>query len=321
MPNTNLPLIVNQRTTKKDTAMHPQWLDEKLYPFQSRFMEIEGNQIHYVDEGRGPTLLLLHGNPTWSFLYRHIITHLSQRFRCVAVDYPGFGLSTARPGYSFKPQEHSTVIDRFVEALDLDEIGLMVQDWGGPIGLGFAGRHPDRIRALLIGNTWAWPAQGSQNIEGFSKIVGSPIGRFLILNFNAFVNLIVPMGVSRHLTPAEMRAYRGPFRTRVSRLPTAIFPREILHSREYLAEVEANLGRLSQKPTLILWGDQDLAFRETERERFQLLFPNHHTRILKGAKHFIQEDAPEQICEELSAFYDNILGKNRATAKVSSAKA
>ena len=101
-----------------------------------------------------------------------------------------------------------------------------------------------------------------------------------------------------------MRAYRGPFPTPASRLPTAIFPREILHSREYLSEVESSLARLSHKPTLILWGDRDSSFRDTERERFELLFPNHRMRILKGAKHFVQEDAPEQICEELFTFYE-----------------
>jgi haloalkane dehalogenase len=138
-----------------DTTTRPQWLDEKLYPSRSRFLEIEGNRIHYIDEGRGPTLVFLHGNPAWSFLYRRIITRLSPQFRCVAVDYPGFGLSSARPGYSFKPREHSTIIERFVSALDLGDIGLMVQDWGGPIGLGFARRRPDLIRALIILNTWA----------------------------------------------------------------------------------------------------------------------------------------------------------------------
>ncbi len=294
----------------QNTAIRPQWLNEQLYPFQSRFVEIEGNRIHYVDEGSGPTLLLLHGNPTWSFLYRHIITQLTRQFRCVAVDYPGFGLSSARPGYSFKPREHSTVIERFVLALDLGEIGLMVQDWGGPIGLGFAGRHPDRIRALVICNTWAWPVQGTKRLEWFSKIMGGPGGRFLILNFNAFVNLLVPSGISRRLSPAEMRAYRDPFPTRASRLPTAIFPREILHSREYLAEVESGLGRLSHKPTLILWGDGDTAFRDRERERFEMLFPNHRTRILRGAKHFVQEEAPKEICDELIAFYDQTLRGN-----------
>jgi len=282
----------------------PQWLDKDLYPFENRFLEIDGNRIHYVDEGHGPALLLLHGNPTWSFLYRQIISGLSSQFRCVAVDYPGFGLSSARHGYSFKPREHSSTLERFVLTLGLENIGLMVQDWGGPIGLGFAGRHPDRIRSLIICNTWAWPAQGRRHLERFSRIVGGAIGRFFILNFNAFVNVLVPSGVTRRLSPAEMRAYRGPFPTRASRVPTAIFPREILHSREYLAEVESNLAKLSDKPTLILWGDRDNAFRENERERFERLFPDHRTRILKGAKHFVQEEAPDQICRELVAFYD-----------------
>jgi haloalkane dehalogenase len=294
----------SHRTTSHERAARPPWLDQQLYPFQSRFVAIDGNQIHYLDEGRGPTLLLLHGNPTWSFLYRHIISRLSRRFRCVALDYPGFGLSSPRPGYSFMPREHSIVLERFVLALDLRDIGLMVQDWGGPIGLGFAGRYPDLIRALVICNTWAWPAQGTKRLEQFSTIVGSPISRFFILKFNAFVKLVVPLGVSRRLTAAEMRAYRGPFPTPASRLPTAIFPREILHSRDYLAEVERNLGNVSHKPTLILWGDQDRAFRDTERRRFESLFPMHRTRILKGARHFVQEDAPEEICEELSALYD-----------------
>jgi len=290
----------------------PQWLDETLYPFKSHFIEIGDNRVHYVDEGRGPTLLLLHGNPTWSFLYRHIIARLAARFRCVAVDYPGFGLSTAGSGYGFTPREHSLVLERLVFALDLRGVGVMVQDWGGPIGLGFAGRCPERVHALIICNTWAWPAQGTKTLERFSKIAGGSIGRFLILNFNAFVNLLVPFGISRRLSSAEMRAYRGPFPTRASRLPTYIFPRAILHSRDYLAEVESKLARLSSKPVLILWGDRDTAFKPAERARFERVFSRHRTRILKGARHFVQEEAPEEICREVSSFYDQGVGTEDA---------
>src|SRR5262245_22422406 len=286
------------------TLSRPPWLDGKLFPFQSRAIDIDGNLLHYVDEGSGPTLLFLHGNPTWSFLYRHIIRRLSGRFRCVAVDYPGFGLSVARPGYSFKPREHSAVLEKFVTALELRDIGLMVQDWGGPIGLGVAGRNPGRIRALIICNTWAWPAQEARQLKWFSRIAGSAVARFFILNFNAFVNLAIPSGVSKHLSPAEMRAYRCPFPTRASRMPTAIFPREILHSRAYLAEVEANLASLRNKPAVIVWGDRDTAFKEPERRRFEEIFTDHHTCVLKGARHFVQEDAPDQICDEIEAFYD-----------------
>src|SRR6185369_4619361 len=97
----------------------PGWVPDELYPFESHFAEIGGARVHYVDEGTGPVLLLLHGNPTWSFLYREIIRDLRSSFRCIAVDYPGFGLSTARAGYGFTPREHSAVVEKLVLALEL----------------------------------------------------------------------------------------------------------------------------------------------------------------------------------------------------------
>ena len=195
-------------------SLDPPWLDRTLFPFQSRSVDIDGNTVHYIDEGDGPVLLLLHGNPTWSFLYRHIIGVLSQHFRCIALDYPGFGLSTARDGYSFKPEQHSQVVEAFVTTLGLHDIRMMVQDWGGPIGLGFAGRRPELIRSLIIGNTWAWPAQDIRHIAMFSRIAGNPLSRLLIRRFNAFVVWLMPAGVNRKLTAAEKAAYRGPFPTR-----------------------------------------------------------------------------------------------------------
>src|SRR5262249_28039447 len=134
----------------------PPWIPEQLYPFESHFAQIDGARLHYVDEGSGAPLLLLHGNPTWSFLYREIIKGLSDRFRCVAVDYPGFGLSRAATGYGFTPAEHSRMVEQLVLQLDLSEVTMMVQDWGGPIGFALATRHAHRFAAFVIGNTWAW---------------------------------------------------------------------------------------------------------------------------------------------------------------------
>ena len=122
----------------------PDWFDADLFPVTSRWLDVDGHTVHYVDEGSGPTLLMLHGNPTWSFLYRRLISGLRDDFRCVALDYPGFGLSTAAPGYGFTVAEHSGLVRRFVEALDLTEVTSVVQDWGGPIGMGAAISDPDR---------------------------------------------------------------------------------------------------------------------------------------------------------------------------------
>jgi haloalkane dehalogenase len=262
----------------------------------SHTIDVDGALLHYVDEGSGPTMLMLHGNPTSSFLYRHVIAGLRDRFRCVAVDYPGFGQSRAPAGYDFTPRAHSRVVERFVETLGLGDLTLFVQDWGGPIGLGFAGRRPELVRRLVVGNTWAWPVNGDLHFEYFSRLMGGPIGRFAIRRYNAFVNVLIPAGVKRRkLSPDVMAAYRAPFPTPESRMPTAIFPREILASREYLGEVEAGLARLRDRPTLIMWGTRDIAFRAKERERLERCFPNHRTVILEGAGHYIQEDAPDEI--------------------------
>lgn len=291
---------MNPVLTREDSPQ-PSWLPKDLFPFESRFLELDGCRVHYIDEGEGPVLLLLHGNPTWSFLYRNIVKELKGRFRCIAPDYPGFGLSTAAAGYGYTPAEHAGILEKLVLSLDLSDITMMCQDWGGPIGLGVAGRHPRRFRALVIGNTWAWPVNGDPHFERFSWFMGGPVGRFIIPNFNAFVNLLLPAGVKRRKLPREvMTAYRQPFATRDSRWPTYVFPRSIIHSRDYLAEVEDGLARLKDLPALILWGDRDIAFRERERSRFERFFSNHRTLILKGAGHFIQEDAPGEITDAIA---------------------
>jgi len=275
----------------------PHWLDRSLFPFTSRFVNIGANRVHYIDEGAGPTLLLLHGNPTWSFLYRHIVHLLSPHFRCIALDYPGFGLSTAATGYGYTPREHSDVLEGFVYALGLSDLRIMVQDWGGPIGLGFAGRHPDRVHSLIIGNSFAWPA--TTGMKGFSYVMGNPVARYFITHRNMLARWLIPAGTNRTLTEAELAAYMGPFPTPASRLPTWIFARQIRASASYLAEVEAGLARLSDKPALIVWADADGAFGPADRDRFVRVFRKHQLIDLPGAKHFIQENAPEAIASAI----------------------
>src|SRR5277367_4261024 len=206
----------------------PSWVPADLYPFASHFEDINGSRVHYLDEGAGPPLILLHGNPTWSFLYRDVIAGLRDRHRCIAVDYPGFGLSHAAPGYGYTPADHAQVVEDLILRLDLRGATLMVQDWGGPIGFAAATRHPDRFSGFVIGNTWAWP-KSDLGTQVFSRLLGGPIGGWLILQRNFFVERIIPAGVRRTKLPeAVMNAYRGPFPTPESRRPVHVFPREIL---------------------------------------------------------------------------------------------
>jgi haloalkane dehalogenase len=256
---------------------------------------VDGARVHYIDEGSGPPLLLLHGNPTWSFLYRDLIRDLRDRFRCIAPDYPGFGLSEAPSGYGYRPVEHAKVIEQLILQLDLNDVTMMVQDWGGPIGFAAATRQPDRFAGFVIGNTWAWP-KSDFGTQVFSRFLGSPIGGFMILRRNFFVEKIIPSGVRRRKLPeAVMDAYRGPFPDPESRRPVHVFPREILASRPFLAEIERGLPSLRDRPALIVWPTKDVAFKEPERRRWEEVFPNHTTTLLEGAGHYIQEDAPEEI--------------------------
>jgi haloalkane dehalogenase len=297
----------------------PAWVPTELYPFTDRYIEIKGNLVHYIDEGAGPPLLLLHGNPTWSFAYRGIIQRLSEGFRCIALDYPGFGMSVARGTYDFRPASHAQVVETFVERLGLDGITIMGYDWGGPIGLWFAGRRPARVRALVLGNTWAWPAR-DRRLRVFSALLGGPLAPLLVDRLNLFINVFLWGGVKRRkLSAVEMTAYRGPF-PRGRRRPMRVFPREIVASRPFLQEVESGLARLSDKPVLITWADRDVAFRDVELRRLEALLPRHRTVTLRNAGHEIGEDAPDDIAAAIEAWWtEDVEGLRLPEAEPSSA--
>jgi haloalkane dehalogenase len=273
-------------------------------------VDLAGHTIHYVEEGSGPTLLMLHGNPTWSFAYRHLIRLLRDRFRCIALDYPGFGLSIAAEGYDHLPDSHTAVVERFVDLIGLHEFTPVMQDWGGPIGLGLAGRHAERVRALVILNTWAWPVGNDPHFVRFSKLMGGAIGGFAIRNFNAFVNVMIPLGTPRRKLTAEvMRAYRRPMSTRARREATHIFPRAIVESTPFLATVAAGLERLADKPVLLCWGDKDIAFRDRERAEFARVFPTSQTVVLPGAGHYVQEESPVEIATAIRTWWPHVEGR------------
>jgi haloalkane dehalogenase len=274
----------------------PTWVDDELFPFESRFVDIDGHAVHYVDEGSGPTLLFLHGNPTWSFVYRDVIRALREEFRCVALDFPGFGLSSPREGYRYLPEEHAQVVTGFVDALALSGVTLVAHDWGGPIGLAAVEQRPSAFDGLVLANTWGWPMTRDPKAHVASHLMGGPMARLLIRRFNLFVNAMIPAG-HRLRKPAadEMDHYRNALATADRRQASAVLPRRITASRAFLAEVEAGLPSLASLPTLIVWGDADIAFGSKERRRWERIFTDHRAVIVEGAGHFVQSDAPDRF--------------------------
>ncbi|OYD71058.1 alpha/beta fold hydrolase [Rhodococcus sp. OK302] len=300
--------------TTKPVGERPAWVDDELFPFESHFVELDGNVVHYVDEGSGPTLLMLTGNPVWSFAYREVITTLRARFRCIAVDFPGFGLSTGAPGYQYLARDHAELLVSFLDCLDLTQLTLVGHNWGGPFGLYAAQQRPDKFERLILTNTWAWPLNGDLSSELFSRGVGNPIGRALIRRFNLMVEYYIPSAHKRRkLSDAEMAHYRQAMPTPARRQPCATLPGELIGARGFFTDLEDQLSSLEKMPTLIVWADADPIFTKMYRDRFEAIFPNHTTTVLHGVGHFLQSDAPAEFSEAIETWWAELAGDGGET--------
>jgi haloalkane dehalogenase len=266
-----------------------------LFRFESRWFDSSAGRIHYVDDGAGPPILMLHGNPTWSFLYRHVIEQLGGRFRCVAVDLPGFGLSDRPAGYGYTPAEQATVVRELVHELDLRELIVMGHDWGGPIGLSVAAAAPKRVSGLILGNTWFWPADRRARL--FSRVMSSRPLQRAILHRNLFVERILPAGIARDLTEGEMEHYRAVQPNPAARAGVAELPRQIVAAEPFLAELAEAVPRaLGDKRVLITYPMRDPGFpAENVLPRLRAAFRDVEVVELPEAKHFFAEDASEEV--------------------------
>jgi haloalkane dehalogenase len=275
--------------------------DPRLFPFRSKWFDSRVGGIHYLDEGVGDPILFLHGNPTWSFLYRGIIIRLRKTFRCIAMDYPGFGLSVRPDDYGYTPRDHAGIVQDLVRELDLENLTIMGQDWGGPIGLRVAVDEIARLRALVMGNTWFWPLQAWQ-AKAFAYVMSMAPMQSQILNRNLFVERVIPMGVKHALSDEVMHHYREAMPTPASRIGAAELAVQLLGSSDWLSDLERDVeDHLANVPLLLTWGLHDPVFTRPFMERFREVFRVVRLQRL-DAKHFIQEDAPKEIASAIGSF-------------------
>lgn len=272
------------------------------FPFESRYADVGGARIHYIDEGAGPLLLMIHGNPAWSRLYRDVVSALRGEFRCIALDLSGFGLSTPPPAFSFLPEDHARLTTAFVEQLDLRDATLVANDWGGPIGIATMRATEGRITRLCLGNTWAWPVNGELHFEWFSKLLGGPIGRIAAERWCVFVNFVMPSSMRRRkMTEAELNAFRAPFRALQARRAMHVFPKSITSSGSWLGDLEAFV-RSFEGPAQFIWPENDIAFRESELEHWRGLLPQARVARLAKCGHFLWLEAPEECAAAIRGF-------------------
>ncbi|MFQ5708651.1 MAG: alpha/beta fold hydrolase [bacterium] len=289
-----------------------QWINREAYPFQSNFLDLSMGKMHYVDEGQGEPIVMLHGNPTWSFLYRHLIKGLSQNYRCVAPDYIGFGLSDKPETWSYLPEDHAENFKALIEELDLKEITLVVQDWGGPIGLSYAVGKPKNVKRLIIMNTWMWSVKGDPHFARFSGLIGGSVGHFLIRRFNFFARVVMKQAFAdkSRLPKSAHEHYLRPLKHPNDRKGCAVFPRQIIGSSDWLDSLWSQRDKLKNKPTQILWGMKDIAFRAKELQTWRGLFENCKVIELAHVGHYVQEEMGSALSPLIADFLKRKPGKN-----------
>jgi len=290
-------------------------VDSALYPFQGAYLDVGGARMHYLDEGTGEPVVMLHGNPTWSFYYRNLVAALSDRYRCIVPDHIGCGLSD-KPGdatYDYTLARRVDDVARLLEHLDLTEnLSLVLHDWGGMIGMAFASRYPERVRRLVILNTAAFHLPSEKRFPLALWVVrNTPLGPLLVRGLNAFSGIAARVCCKRKpLSPALRKAYTAPYDSWKNRIATLRFVQDIPlkpadRTHEIVAEVEAGLDRFRDRPMLICWGERDFVFSNAFRDAWARLFPEAALHSFPDCGHYILEDAADEVIPLIRAHLDN----------------
>jgi len=280
----------------------PGWL-RRLYPFAPQSLPGGSARLSYVDDGprADEAVLLVHGNPTWSFYYRNLIQQLTAAgMRCVVPDHVGMGLSDKPQDYPYRLGTHIENLGRLVAALGLRRVHLVVHDWGGAIGLGWAARHPEMVGRIVILNTAAFPAPW---IPWRIRLCRTPlIGETLVRGLNGFAGPATWMAVRRRpLAAAVKRGYLFPYDSWANRIGVARFVADIPlrpghPTMKTLEQVASGLAQFQRHPVMIVWGGADFCFNDWFFNRWQAIFPQAQARYLSTAGHYVLEDAtPDEL--------------------------
>lgn len=276
---------------------------KELYPFKSNYIELkDGSKMHYVDEGSGVPIIMVHGNPTWSFYYRNLVKGLRDKFRCIVPDHIGCGFSDKPQKYKYTLSQHIENLNELVERLQLDSFHLIVHDWGGPIGIGMAMERLEKLEKLAILNTAAF---NLNEIPRRIRACRMPVfGMIAIRGFNAFAGMATRMAVMGKMTKVVKKGYLLPYSGWKSRIATHHFVKDIPVSKRQetykrVEAIEKRLPELQDKDVQIFWGGKDFCFNDSFYNRWQEELGNAKAHYYPRAGHYVLEDAGRDILNKL----------------------
>jgi cis-3-alkyl-4-acyloxetan-2-one decarboxylase len=282
-----------------------------LYPFQGKFFNRNGIRLHYLDEGRGHPVVMLHGNPTWSFYFRNLVLALQGSCRCIVPDHIGCGLSDkpALKAYDYSLRSRIDDLEALLDHLEIKECSLVVHDWGGMIGMAWAVRHCERVRKLVIMNSAAFPLPAGKRLP-FAIWLGRNtwIGTWLIRRLNLFCKAAARLCVKRAPLSREVRAeYLRPYDSWRNRIAVSRFVQTVPlcvrdEGFDIVLEVERGLEDLRSKPMLVAWGMSDFVFDRRFLDEWQRHFPAAEILRIDDAGHYVLEDAGQEIIPRVDAF-------------------
>lgn len=277
----------------------PIWLDRVAYPFSPKRFRTGDGELSYLDEGTGPTVLLVHGTPSWSFEFRMVIKELSRTHRCVVVDHLGFGLSDKPRSAPLTPVAHASRLRELVRELGLRDVTLVLHDFGGPIGLPLALDEDAAVTRVILINTWMWSSAEERELIWLDRLVRSPIGRLLYLWLNFSVRILMPSLFSdrKQLSKAVHRQYIAPLGSRTEREGTYAMALALKGAGPYYDELWEKRSALARLPLTIIWGMQDRALGEPYFEKWKEHFPKAKIVRLEECGHFVAEERPDIVVD------------------------
>jgi haloalkane dehalogenase len=269
----------------------------KLFPFENKWMEIDGNKIHYTDEGKGATILFCHPSIATSFMYRDFIKELSVSYRCVALDFPGFGFSTASPGYTQTIESQSQIVEKFVASLQLENIYPVMQEIGGHAAMTALAKTPGKVKGIIITDTIIFPVSEYPKIARMLKLVNSPVFNFLNTNFNFLIRVAYRFGIrKRKLDDDERTIYKKLFATKKKRRLITRLLYQLKVEEELIQNVKRSFETIfNNLPVLLIYGDKDPMYQMGIAERIRKMVPDSTLCIIEGEAHFPHEGATGEM--------------------------